>query len=197
MASMADIDPLSAEVEVGGWRILVGAQPPGLLPQYTDHAELHEWFEPAGIRDGHAFLFLAVARPSESWPSLVVTQWYSPSGPGFSPGALIVPETGVVLIGAGTRLLCFRGGGGRWTRGWEDETDVGFWGWRRVDDVVVMTAELEIAAWNLDGIKLWSTFVEPPWSYEVRDGVVHLDVMDTLSSFPLRSGPTTTDETAT
>jgi len=28
-----------------------------------------------------------------------------------------------------------------------------------------MSAELELAAWRTDGTKLWTTFVEPPWTY--------------------------------
>jgi hypothetical protein len=36
---------------------------------------------------------------------------------------------------------------------------------------------------------IWTTFVEPPWTYEVPEGMVRLDVMGTISSFPLESGP--------
>ncbi len=55
--------------------------------------------------------------------------------------------------------------------------------------MVVMSAEPEIAAWDVHGRKLWTTFVEPPWDHTVRDGVLHLDVMGTESSFPLIGGP--------
>ena len=55
--------------------------------------------------------------------------------------------------------------------------------------VVLMSAELELAAWDLAGQKLWTTFVEPPWSYEVRNGVVTLDVMGVISEFLTKSGP--------
>jgi hypothetical protein len=40
----------------------------------------------------------------------------------------------------------------------------GFHGWQRHEDLVVMSAELEMAAWDLRGVKRWSTFVEPPWN---------------------------------
>ncbi|MGZ3584549.1 MAG: hypothetical protein ACXVCO_17550 [Ktedonobacterales bacterium] len=53
-----------------------------------------------------------------------------------------------------------------------------------------MAAELELAAWDLRGIKRWSIFVEPPWTYHVRNGMVHLHVLETVSLFPLVSGPT-------
>lgn len=40
-----------------------------------------------------------------------------------------------------------------------------------------MAAELELAAWTSSGEKLWTTVVEPPWSYQVFDDLVQLDVM--------------------
>jgi len=55
--------------------------------------------------------------------------------------------------------------------------------------LVVMSAELELAAWDLAGRKLWTTFVEPPWQYTVEDGSIHLDVMGTKSQFDLERGP--------
>ena len=52
-----------------------------------------------------------------------------------------------------------------------------------------MEAELELAAWTIQGHKLWTTFVEPPWSYNVVGDTVTLDVMGTITTFPLISGP--------
>ena len=72
---------------------------------------------------------------------------------------------------------------------WEDDAEVGFLDWQRHADVVVMSAELELAAWSLDGKKLWTTFVEPPWTYTVTAGQVELDVMGNRSRFDLRRGP--------
>jgi hypothetical protein len=66
---------------------------------------------------------------------------------------------------------------------------VGFWAWRRHGEVVLMSAEIELAAWTLVGVMIWTMSVEPPWTYEVADGMVRLDVMGTISSFPLESGP--------
>jgi hypothetical protein len=40
-----------------------------------------------------------------------------------------------------------------------------------------MSAELELSAWDINGRKLWSKNVEPPWSYEIRGDRVELDVM--------------------
>ena len=39
------------------------------------------------------------------------------------------------------------------------------------------------------GNKLWTTFVEPPWSYQVIGGQIRLDVMGTVSTFDLTRGP--------
>jgi hypothetical protein len=51
-----------------------------------------------------------------------------------------------------------------------------------------MAAELELAAWDINGRKLWSRFVEPPWQYAVARDVITLDVMGTLSRIHLESG---------
>jgi hypothetical protein len=75
-------------------------------------------------------------------------------------------------------------------RVWEDHADAGFWWWDRQEDTILMAAELELAAWDIHGHKLWTMFVAPPWSYSVHDGVIQLDVMNNLSRFPLPSGPT-------
>lgn len=130
---------------------------------------------------------LVVLRADLETPLLVVAQSFSPAGCGFEPGVLLVHETNRLFIGAGERLLAYDLGGP--ARLWEDAADTGFWGWARHGETVLMSAELELAAWDLAGRKLWTTFVEPPWSHRVEAGTVHLDVMGTKSDFPLLSGP--------
>ena len=95
----------------------------------------------------------------------------------------------MLFIGAGERLLAYDIR--RIVRLWEDEAEEGFWGWSRHDSTVVMSAELELAGWNLEGRKLWSTFVEPPWEYAVENGMVKLDVMGKKTSFDIAQGPKT------
>ncbi len=51
-----------------------------------------------------------------------------------------------------------------------------------------MSAELELAAWDLQGKKLWSTFVEPPWDHEVQGNQIELDVMGKKSRFAVKTG---------
>lgn len=52
-----------------------------------------------------------------------------------------------------------------------------------------MSGELELAGWTIGGEKLWSTFAEPPWSYQVDGGRVHLDVMGKYTAFDIHTGP--------
>jgi hypothetical protein len=108
-------------------------------------------------------------------------------GSGFSAGMLYVPETDLLFVGGGERILAYN----LTTRSrlWEDTAETGFWGLSRHGDTVIMMAELEMAAWSLDGEKRWTTFVEPPWNYEVEDDSVVLDVMGTRSRFNLHTGP--------
>ena len=98
----------------------------------------------------------------------------------------MAPEAATLFVGAGTRLLAYDIAAPR--RLWEERTEVGFWSWRQHGTVVLMAAELELAAWDAAGAKLWSRVVEPPWSYDVAGGEVRLDVMGTESRFPLTSG---------
>jgi hypothetical protein len=54
--------------------------------------------------------------------------------------------------------------------------------------MVLMSAELELSAWDLEAHKLWTIPVEPPWSYEVTGGTVFLDVVGARSQFPIATG---------
>jgi hypothetical protein len=67
---------------------------------------------------------------------------------------------------------------------WEDSVHMGFWGWERYNDVLLMSAELELAVWNIRGEKLWSTFVEPPWDYRLVENTISIEVMGAKASFP-------------
>jgi hypothetical protein len=182
---MDEISPATIEIAVGGWGVITAPGFPTIMAEYRSHAGLYERFEGEPEDDGN--LFVGVARPGEDWPSLVVTQRWGPTGGGFTPGVLVVPESGRVFIGAGARILCYHDDAGAWRRQWlENVAYPGFWSWRQHGDVVVMAGELEMAAWTLDGGPLWIEAVEPPWSYEVAGGTVHLDVIGSVRTFPLR-----------
>lgn len=160
-----------------------------IYPSVVEHAQLHEDY---GLKSAEGTaLVISVQRASDEWPCLVVSQRFSPSPEsGFDPAAHLVPETDVLFIGAGTCLLAYDLRSPR--RLWEDVTFFGFWGWKRHGDVIIMLAELELAAWTLDGRKLWSVDVEPVWSYEVRNGLIYLDVEGRESVFSLHFGPAQT-----
>ncbi len=167
-------------------RSAVPWQVPTIYAALIEHSTLHDDF---GLKapDGTT-LVIAVERGSGQWPDLLISQRFDP-GPeaGFYPGAFLVPETHLLFVGAGTRLLAYDLQ--KLRRIWEDAADTGFWGWKRHGDVIVMSAELELAAWTLEGRNCWSTFVEPPWGYEVRGARVYLDVMGRKSVFDLGNGP--------
>jgi hypothetical protein len=157
---------------------------PALYSEYSKRSILSEEFDLRNAEREHCFA--SVARAAD-WPQLVVAQTFWPSAGGFDPGLLLVPETETLFVGAGERLLAYRPG--PFERLWEDKCDMGFWGWRQHGEYVLMSAELELAAWNCFGQKLWSTSVEPPWHYLVADNRVQLDVMGNRSEFDLAKGP--------
>ncbi len=176
------------QVSVGGYSLKVGyGVPPASFGVAKQHARLVDELDVT--RPDGTLCWIEVGRSGNDWPFLVVAQRYEPgSDAGFYPGVLVVPETDLLLFGAGKRLLAYDVRTPK--RLWEDAAEMGFWSWARHDDVVVMSAELEIAAWDLEGRKLWSRFVEPPWEYQVENRLVCLDVMGTRSAFDLYAGPT-------
>ena len=158
--------------------------PPELRDAYVEKAKLVEQLDLKEHRAGYCWV--AVCPAAEPWPTLVVEQRYSPAGYGFFPGLLLLPETEILLVGAGTRLLAYDLRGP--ARLWEGHAESGFWRWNRHGDHILMSAELELAAWDLHAQKLWTAYVEPPWDYRIEDGNVHLDVMGEKSVFPLVTG---------
>ena len=176
------------QVSVGGYVLRMSESIPEQHEYdiYAKRAALVEEFE-LERADRDAF-YLTAQREVSAWPFLCVAQRYYPDTiAGCHPGVLLVPETGLLFVGAGERLLAYDLA--RPARLWEDQADDGFHGWFRHGDTLVMSAETGLAAWDIDGIPLWGTFVEPPWEYYVDDGTVHLDVMGALSAFPLHTGP--------
>ena len=174
-------------VSIAGYVVRVATGPLQVFGREGDRPRTVDHFSEAGD-DAVGYFAVAVDDGHRTWP-LVVTQRYSPAIPGFEPGVLLVPETGTLFIGAGSRLLGYRSTAGEWRQIFVDNADGGFWEWCRHGDVVLMSAELELARWSIDGVKLWSQFVEPPWDYAVIDDQVLLDVMGTHSKFPAHAGP--------
>lgn len=175
-------DDLPGEFRVVLGRYALGCVPyglPSLFDEYVRRASLADQF----ALDEPDLCCVTVRRTPDDWPFLVVAQSFYPAGNGFEPGLLLVPETDRLFVGAGERILAYDLTTPR--RLWEASADTGFWGWAQHSDIVVMSAELELAAWTTAGERLWTTFVEPPWSYSVQGETVRLDVMGKERTFSL------------
>ena len=168
-------------------RYVLSCGPDGLPDRYGEycaHAILAEEIDLD--RPGGRTCFVAVTAGAE-WPFLVLAQRYDLPGREAAPGAMIVPETDLLFVGAGTRLLAYdlKVPG----RLWEGLLSFSFRGWQRHWDFVVMASERELAAWDLYGRKKWSARVEPPWSYRVERNEVHVDMRGQRFTFPVSVGP--------
>jgi len=157
---------------------------PSIYRDYKKHAQLADEFA-LQPHEGE-LCFVAISR-GQHWPVLVVAQRFELSDGGFDPAALLVPETGTLFLGAGRRLLGYGLDPPR--RLFEDTTDAGFWEWARHGDVVLMSGELELAAWDISGKKLWAMPLQPAWQCHVEAGMVHLNVMGRRTAFPFHQGP--------
>ena len=172
-------------ITVGDYAITVQrGSLPAIYDDYKKHATLVEEFH-LRPRDGE-LCFLSVSHV-QHWPFLVVAQRFEMSEGGFDPGALVIPETKTVFLGAGRRLLAYQLDPPQ--RLWEDTTDAGFLEWSRHGDTVLMSGELELIAYDLHGSKRWTMPLEPAWAYNVTDDMLHLNVMGRHTGFPLKQGP--------
>jgi len=170
---------------VGDYVLSVCNGLPELYGDYWRHARLVEEIDLDDREDGACFLGVEGAGEV---PLLAVALRFDCDGSGFYPGAVLIPETRRLFVGAGERILGYDLE--RIARLWRERTAVGFWGWQRHGDVVVMSAERELAAWDLAGARLWSAAVEPPWSYSVNGRTLALDVLGRRRSrFDLAHGP--------
>ena len=105
---------------------------------------------------------------------------------GFYPGFLLVAETDTFFIGAGTVIKIYDLKNHK--KVFQKELSVGFWGWERFGEYVVMLEELEFGIYDLSGAQLWSTFVEPPWTYKIDNDIITLDVMDETTRRNIKTG---------
>lgn len=145
----------------GPYTVSLGDSLPPMFYSYCQQARLVDTFELEGSYS--ALCYLAVAR-GHTWPYLIVAQRYSP-GPqsGFHPGVLFVPETQVLLLGAGERVLAYTLD--EPTRLWEYGLSGGFWQWERARESIILSSENKLAIWDIHARKRWDFTVEPPWQY--------------------------------
>jgi len=132
---------------------------------------------------------LAVHEDSLRGSFLLIGQGYTPRWPGdaIQFGALLVPGTGVLFVGAQDLVLAYDLGMTR--RLWRERVKGGFGDWQRHGAYVVMSAGMELAVWDLHGSKQWSTSVAPPYSYAVAAGMMCVTMTGGTTSFPLAMGP--------
>lgn len=184
LVSVVLMEPSVVTVDVDGYLVSIYHGLPDLLNLYISHASFADIGDLRGA-DGSPSLITVAS--GTGLPEVVVVLRSDFRGLLFPPGVALVAETGVLFVGGGQVARAYSLVEPA-KRQWEEDVEVGFFRWQRVDDVMLMSAELELAAWTLSGEKLWTRFVEPPWGYDVVGGVVQLDVMGSVSTFPLHPG---------
>jgi len=169
------------QIAIDRFRVRVFPRLDPVFDQYAARAKLADKID---ARSGATRTCTVVVSEQEA-VLLAAAFGYELSG-GLGPAVAFVPEPARLFVGAGVELLCYDLARPR--RLWRDHADCGIHGWEVIDDVVLMSAELELAAWDTAGDKLWTTFVEPPWSYSIKGDQVQLDVMGEITRFGLRTG---------
>lgn len=174
-------------VSIGNWALLIeDGSLPSLYNAYFKHAAFVDQVTPMTPEGRTLFLGVYERGGTHRWPEIVITQRYEDARGTFCPGFLVVPETSILFIGAGKQLLAYNIE--RRERIFEDCVDYGFWCWTRQEDYVLMSSELEFGVWRKTGEKLWSVFVEPPWSFNVSGENVELDIMGQVKILKLETG---------
>ncbi len=176
---------MMSSVSIGKWRVNSGI---GDICSGTRSAGPETYVEKFDIKNPKGeFVTHSIFSEANTYPDLMVIQKSIPSpSDTFCPGILITTNTHLAFIGAGERLLCYDLI--EKVRLWEDRAEFGFFQWQQFGDIVVLSAELEMAAWDDTGKKLWRAFVEPPWHYRVDGETVMLDVMGQIENFNIRTG---------
>jgi len=174
-------------IKVGNWEIWIeDGSLPRLYERFIEEAEFVDEVDIENPEGRLHFLGVHSAGSSSGWPSIIVAQKYQDAQQAFRPGVLVVPETSLVFIGAGERILCYDIQ--KRERIWQDHTQLGFWGWSQLGEYVLMSAELEFGVWTQNGEKLWTTFVEPPWDFKVLGQTVELNIMGAPRHLNLADG---------
>jgi hypothetical protein len=168
---------MQVELGAGAWRVVIGDEPPAGLDEsrvVVDRIGDDEARDPVYV------LVSAAARP----PSLLVVGRMRAS---FLPGVHLVPETSTLFVGCAESLAVYDLE--KAERAHLDLTPYAFTSFNRHGDVVVMSGELEIAAYDLRGQRLWAATIEPPWDYGVQGDTMFTIAMGHKTEFPLREGP--------
>ena len=156
---------------------------PEIYQMWLEHASFKDI---DGLQNDGTPIYIGVGQEGKGYET-VIAYCSDPIGNcGFNPGFLIVPETGTLFIGAGKVVRTYDLK--NHNRKIEKKFSCGFWGWSRHNNLILMQEELEFGIYTLDGLEVWSTFVEPPWTYEIEDEHVKLTFMDKISYRDLKTG---------
>ena len=167
----------------GSYTISMADSLPPTYYSASRRASLVDTFELEGTS---SLCYLTVAC-GHDWPFLIVAQRYSPGAQsGFYPGVILVPETRLLMLGAGERLLAYRLDEPR--RLWVAHLPGGFWQWERSQDNIILSSENELAVWDIFGQKRWDYRLEPPWHYSVERDTIHVSLGDRQISLHCERG---------
>ncbi|GCE14137.1 hypothetical protein [Tengunoibacter tsumagoiensis] len=119
--------------------------------------------------------------------SLTLLLGYSPSDPAFYPELLYVPESQILFIRAGEKILAYQLQVPQ--KLFELSVDIGFLSWERYSNYIIMVAEMRMTVWNLAGEQLWTLFVEQPWSYHCHHEMMSFIKDEQVYTFPVATGP--------
>ena len=166
------------EVGAGGFRVVMSSDAPHGLDERRISVD-----RPAAEDEDRAPVYVLVHRAGGAPTLMIVGRLRE----GYGCGVHIVPDTGVLFFGGGESVCAYDMASG--TKLHQDITPYAFHSWNRHGDVILMSGELEVAAFALDGTKLWSATVESPWDYGVSGANMYTLVMGHKVEFPLRDGP--------
>ncbi|HVJ86552.1 MAG TPA: hypothetical protein VM452_12965 [Caulifigura sp.] len=109
---------------------------------------------------------------------------------GFEPGILLIPETGTLFVGASPTIAVYDVAT---PRRLVHDNDIWFYDWARHGDIVLMSSEMELAGFSLDGDRLWTEYIDPPWSMRVENDVVEIRRPTATSRLLLKTGQPAAD----
>jgi hypothetical protein len=165
------------EVGAGGFRVMLSTEAPSGIDERrleVDRLSEDEDREPR----------YAVVHRAGGAPTLLVIGRVRAE---YGCGVHLVEQTGVMFFGCGESVCAYDMATGKKLH--HDITPYAFHSWNRHGDVVIMSGELEVSGYALDGTKLWSSVVESPWDYTVAGERMHTIVLGHRVEFALREGP--------
>ena len=125
---------MEARLTIGDYSIHLADSIPASLPEYREHAG---FVDEVNINGSEGDIFFLAVTVGGRWPRLVVAQRQEIVGD--LPGVLVVPETNILFVGAGTRVTVYDLENPRLV--WEDYAIGGFSLWERHGDVVLARKE--------------------------------------------------------